>query len=125
MNDHATPQAQREDALRDLVQRRAPVPEAIAALARFPWDSDTELVALTRADAVRVLQDYLAGTLTAEDAQQWADALEVRDDVGREPGFADELTEFLFEMATPEVAGPLTPELATQWVQAFQARSPS
>jgi hypothetical protein len=121
MNDHATPQVQREHALRDLVQRRAPVPKAIAALARFKWDSDSELVNLTRADAVRALQDYLSGKVTAEDVHQWADALEVRDDIGREPGFEDELTEFLFEIATPEVAGTLTPELAKQWVQTFQA----
>lgn len=117
------PQVQREEALRDLVERRAPVPQAIAALADFSWDSDTELVNLTRADAVRVLQDYLAGKLTVQDVQYWADALEVRDDIGREAGFEDELTEFLFEMATPDVAGPLTPELATQWVQTFQAPS--
>lgn len=120
MNDHATPHAQREDALRALVELRVPVATATAALASFDWDSDRELVNVTCADAVRVLQQYLAGKLTAEDCQQWADALEVRDDVGREPGFEDELTEFLFEIATPEVAGTLTPERAQHWVQALQ-----
>ncbi|RJQ81374.1 hypothetical protein [Amycolatopsis panacis] len=120
MNDPTT-QAQRTGALRDLVQRRVPVPQALAALTDFAWDSDTELVTLTRADAVRSLRDHLDGTLTDRDLQSWADALEVRDDIGREPGYEDQLTEFLFEIATPEVAGPLTPERATHWIQTFQA----
>ena len=99
------------------MQGGTPVPAAIAALARFPWDNDAELVTLTGADAVRTLQDYLAGKRGALDVQQWADALEGRDAIGREPGLEDELTEFLCEMATPEVAGSLTLEVAKRRVQ--------
>ncbi|WP_326948645.1 hypothetical protein OG439_07610 [Amycolatopsis sp. NBC_01307] len=119
MNEHASPEEQRVDALRDLVQCRRPVRDAVAVLAGYKWDSDVELVNLTRADATRVLRGYLSGALTAEEAQRWAEALEVRDDVGREQGFEDELTEFVFEMATPEVAGALTSQRAQQWLNAF------
>ncbi len=119
MNEHASPKEQRVDALRDLVQRRRSVRDAVAVLAGYKWDSHIELVNLTRADATRVLRDYLSGALTAEEAQHWAEALEVRDDVGRERGFEDELTEFVFELATPEVAGPLTSQRAQQWLDAF------
>lgn len=46
------------------MQRRVPIPQALAALADSTWDSDTELVTLTRADAVRALRNHLDGTLT-------------------------------------------------------------
>ncbi|MGI5213374.1 hypothetical protein [Plantactinospora sp. CA-290183] len=105
----------RVDVLRDLIELRLPLGEATAALARFPWDSDAELVALTRADALRLLRRYLDGDVTAVDCQRWAEALERRDDVGLEPGFEDLLKELLFETATPALFGDLTPALAATW----------
>jgi hypothetical protein len=96
-----------------------PVAVASAELARFGWDSEVELVTFTRADALRIQRRYAAGTLSAEAVAQWAEAVEGRDDIGREVGFAEPLTEFLFELATPEVAGPLTPELLARWTTVF------
>lgn len=101
--------------LRGLVALTMPVAEAAAALAGFGWDS-SELVVLTRADAARVLRRFLDGRLGADEVARWADVLEGRDDVGRENGFGDALNEFLFEMATPEVAGPLTEAVANRWL---------
>ncbi|WP_027944924.1 hypothetical protein [Amycolatopsis taiwanensis] len=123
MNDQITPHEQRTQALCDLVELRIPVRAATSALSRFNWDSEDELVPLTRGDAIRVLRGYLDQTLNTEDIQLWAESLEGRDDVGREPGFADQLTEFLFEVATPELAGPLTPELAQRWIATFSTGS--
>ena len=74
-----------------------------------------------RADALRVLRGYTNGTLSSEDVQRWAEALEGREDLGREAGFEEPLTEFLFEIATPELAGPLTPELAQHWMTTLSA----
>lgn len=122
MNDQTT-QARRLAALRDLVELRVPIHDAMAALGRFAWDSDEELVDLTSMDAVRLLNGYLDGRLSADDCREWAEGLEVRDDVGREPGREEELNEFLFEIATPEVAGALTPQRAQQWIARLQQHS--
>ena len=103
------------EVLRDVVELRKSIGEAAAALASFGWDSEDELVTLTCVDALRVLRGYSNGTLTGEDVQRWAEVLEGRDDLGREAGFEESLTDFLFELATPEVAGCLTPELAHRW----------
>ena len=119
MNDSRSTAQERADVLRDLITLRVPVADATAALARFGWDSDDELVTLTRADVVRVLRGYTDGALTVDDVHAWAEALEGRDDVGREAGFADALTEFLFEAATPELAGPLSPDAARRWTTRF------
>lgn len=108
----------RAEVLRGLVTLAVPVAEAAGALGGFGWDSD-ELVVLTRADAARVLRRFLDGRLGADEVARWADVLEGRDDVGREDGFGARLNEFLFEMATPEVAGPLTEEVAHRWLGSF------
>ncbi|MGI5214911.1 hypothetical protein [Plantactinospora sp. CA-290183] len=101
--------------MRNLIELRLPLDEATTALTRFPWDSDAELVALTRADALRLLRRYLHGDLTAVDCQRWAEALEGRDDIGLETGFENLLKGFLFEIATPALFGDLTPALAATW----------
>jgi hypothetical protein len=110
----------RRSCLRDLVELRVPLARARASLARFPFDSDDELLALNRIDAVRVLTRYLDGSLPSDDLRDWADALEARDDLGREQGVDDALTEFLFQLATPDLAGELTPDRAAAWIDAFQ-----
>lgn len=113
--DNAALRAQRRAAVRDLVELRIPVARAVAELARFGWDSDEELHTLTRAAARRLLQGYRRGELTAEECRLWAETLEGRDDLGLEQNAEDTLTEFLFELATPELTEPLTPESAGRW----------
>lgn len=105
----------RIEALRDLINLRVAVEQAEVSLAEFRWDSDDDLVTLTRDDAIRVLQRYQAGELTSADCERWAEALAGRDDVGFEKGWDDTLKDFLFEIATPELAEPLTPEFSRRW----------
>lgn len=118
--DDASP-GDRRECLRDLVELRVSIPQAQASLARFPFDSDEELHDLTRTDALRALNRYLDGSLSSDDLRQWADTLEVRDDLGREQDFEEALTEFLFQLATPDLAGELTPDRAADWIETFQA----
>jgi hypothetical protein len=98
-------QRSRREILRKLVTLESPRAE----LAGFAWDSE-ELVSLTRADALRVLRRYVDGTLSLVAVTRWAEAIEVRDDIGREAGFEQPLNDFLFELANPELDGPLAPE---------------
>lgn len=51
---------------------------------------------------VGVLERYEIGWLSAEDIEQWADALEARDDLGIECGHEEALREFLFAISTPD-----------------------
>jgi hypothetical protein len=110
-----SPEAERLAALEDLMLLRVPVGSAIARLRAFPWDSDSPLVVLTRQHVQALLGAYLEGRLDEHDCESWAAALECRDDVGLEPGFEQPLKAFLFEVATPELAGRLTPPAAGRW----------
>ena len=107
--------SERRQALLDLLRLRRPLAEAVEALKRFPWDSDVELVTLSRLEALELLRMFAEGILTADDCAAWANAVEGRDDVGLEEGAEDALKEFLFEISTPEIAGELTMDGAEKW----------
>lgn len=61
----------REIALRDLLELRAPVREAIARLAEFPWDSEEELVELSRSNVSRALDLFQRDALSVEELTEW------------------------------------------------------
>ena len=107
--------AERRVALEDLLLLRRPIGEAIEAVKRFPWDSDVELVTLTRSNALRLLEAFTTGTATAMECEVWANAVEGRDDIGFEVGAEAVLKDFLFELATPEASRELTLETADDW----------
>lgn len=98
----------REQALRDVVELRAPLNDAIPALEAYPWDSEEELVTLTTDHVRAVLDRYLDGSLPAEDVQRWAETLEGRDDLA----LTETLIDVLFELASPEIQGELTEKKA-------------
>ena len=91
------------------------MPVAVRLLGEFRWDSDEELLTLTRADALRLITEYLRGGISADDCVTWAGAVEGRDDVGSEPEFESLLKDFLFEIATPEITRQLTVVSAEEW----------
>lgn len=107
---------QRTAALQDLVDLRKPVREAVAALSRFDFDSDEELVTLTPSAIVSVLERYLAGVISALDVEEWAEALFGRDDVGLLAGSENLLKEAVFELSTPEINDPISRGLAARWI---------
>ena len=108
-----------------MVALLGPVASLAAELAAYPWDSETELVILTRQDALSVLERYAAGRVVADDARIWASALEVREDVALERGARSLLSELLFQLATPEVTEPLTAEVARRWQARLEGREPN
>lgn len=97
----------RTEALLDLIRLRRPTAEARRRLQAFPWDSDTDLVLLTPADLRRVLDGFASGHLTAEEVEEWANAIESRDDVGFDELSQDLVFDCLFELANPRIERPL------------------
>jgi hypothetical protein len=105
---------QRLALLRALIELRLEPADALRSLARFGWDIDAPLTEIAAADVVRLLLLFNAGRMSPREVEDWADALEVRDDVG----FADRRTqEMLFELANPVLFGGLTHERAVAWIR--------
>ncbi|WP_426300244.1 hypothetical protein [Arthrobacter sp. R-11] len=97
----------REEALRDLVELRCPVPEALKRLSAFGWASDTELMKIVLEDITRALKRFEAKSLAAQDLEAWAEALQGREDLLLDPTTRDFLADALFELSTPELFGPM------------------
>lgn len=97
----------RVDALNDLLRRRIPVADGIRNLRQFPWDSPEELTVLAAADVVAALESYALGEMGAEGLESWAEAIAGRDDVAMETKAAENLTQALFELSSPELFGPV------------------
>ncbi|MCB9877501.1 MAG: hypothetical protein H6835_07870 [Planctomycetes bacterium] len=111
----------RTQALRDLIECRPPVAAAAARVAEFPFASDRELIHLTPDHLVAVLHRFIRGELTSHDVETWADALELREDVGCPP----ELGDALFVLSSPEINGLLTTTLATEMITRYGGRPTS
>ena len=97
--------------LRDLVQCIAPTADTAEALSRFPWDVEEPLVVLMPNHCVAVLDRFLRGELSSGQVEQWANALEVREDLD----FQSEIVgEVVHRLANPVLEGPLTAAAAKQ-----------
>lgn len=89
-------------ALRDLVQHRVSTATASSALRAFPWDAE-ELLDLRVDHVVAMLQRFEGGGIDADELTAWADAVEARDDLGRQPGCEDTINDALFTLSNPEL----------------------
>ena len=97
----------------ELVALSRPLSDILAELARLHLDADAELVRLERRHVISVLERYLAGELTADDVENWADAVDLQDAIG----LAEDdqtLSDAVFGLANPPAARPLTPERARE-----------
>ena len=80
--------------------------DGIWHLRQFPWDSPEELTVLTVADVVSALESHALGELGTDGLESWAEAIAGRDDVAMETKAAEDLTQALFELSSPELFGP-------------------
>jgi len=105
----------RKSALEDLIHLWGPVVDALKQLRAFDWDGAPDLVTLSSATVIEVLDRYLSGDVTAEEMENWAGGIEVRDDVAFPPLFDTVLKELFFELAHPEINRPLSADTAREW----------
>jgi hypothetical protein len=113
MHSAMSEQRNRREIVEDLVHLRRPPEELRSELKLFPWDSE-ELVVMTPADAIGVLTRATGGAISLEQVGEWADAIEMRDDIGLDPD--EPLREMIYELASPELEGPITMAKLQKWV---------
>ena len=92
----------RRQVLGDLLEHRVPARESQARLAAFAWDEE-ELVDLELRHVVAVLSHFVDGAIDAAEVTEWADTVDLRDDLGREPGRETQINDALFVMSSPEL----------------------
>ena len=73
-------------------------------LSEIDFDSETELVSMSRDDIVKILQRSLDKKISFLELEEWANLIECREDIG----FKDEKTqEMIFKLANPYLYGKL------------------
>jgi hypothetical protein len=102
----------RHEALKNLLELNGSVSSLVEAVQAFPWDADAALVTFTRAHMRAALQKYRDKALDAEQLEDWANAIECREDVGFEAGYEDMLQEAIFQLANPLLTLAVTDESA-------------
>lgn len=106
----------RRAVLRDLIDFNRPIRDLRMDLGEFPWDIDEELITLTAGDVDRILRRYLAGELSAKEVEDWAETLEVREDVGFDELPNEQVLEAVHFLANPCLHGDLTEATAREWI---------
>jgi hypothetical protein len=104
----------RTSQLKELLHFSRPVADVVSDLSAFGWDSDEELVTLEAAHISTVLNRFLAGDISAADVEDWANAIECREDIGLFQG--SPVADALDELANPVLTRPLTRGSAAEWV---------
>lgn len=106
----------RSEVLRALLRMEMPPSELAKRLAHVDWDADRPLVELSRRGMLDVLRAAAAGRVPASYVEEWADLIEGREDIGREPGSEAVLNEALFELANPTLSGTTIEQLVRKWM---------
>lgn len=114
---------ERKKALEALLGFEQPVELLRTALAAFSWDSDTELAFLSVGHAANILNRFVSGRAAAIEVENWANAVEGRDDIGFESPNEDMLRELVHELANPLLTQPLTRERAIELLKKMEAAS--
>lgn len=101
----------RAEILEELVRFDRPTEPLMRELSSLGWDWNGEpLLTLQKAHLLRIIDRFLAGDITAEQLQQWAENLEVREDVAFDQEEEELLDDVFFRIATPFINEPLTRE---------------
>lgn len=102
----------RQELLQKLIFCPASLNDTIVALRQFPWDWEREkpLIILTREAIKAILILYRDGTLTAQHVEDWANALESREDIGYEVGYEPIIGDVVYELANPYLTTSLSLE---------------
>lgn len=103
----------RTQLVRDLLEHRRAPGDVVSELQEFAWDSEP-LVTLQSQHILWMLDRFATGEIDATEVIAWADAVEVRDDVGRPADDDGELSQALFELSTP-LLFPDFDQLAQHW----------
>ena len=90
--------------LLDLVHFKNNIDTLRNMLSQIGFDSETELVSMSRDDIVKILQRSLDKKISFLELEEWANLIECREDIG----FEDKKTqEMVFKLANPYLYGKL------------------
>jgi len=99
--------------LNSLLKLDRPLTEILAPLNALGWDNPQTFVTLKPQHITQILQSYLNHQITELEIENWANAIESREDIATEN---ERLEQIIFDLANPLLTTPLTPQLAYHYL---------
>lgn len=97
-------------AVRDLVLFEKPLDEVVEKLKEFEWDYCGNPFVLMREHLERSMRRYLAGEISSGELENWADAIEMREDISFEEKHRSWIEGVMNDLANPTLNGPIAKE---------------
>jgi hypothetical protein len=97
----------RIDILKDLVFYNGDLSVLKKELSQYSWDAEKPYLVITKPQLLKVLIKCIDQIITFQNLEDWADAIECRDDLDFE---SEEIQEIIFELSSPEINGEITKE---------------
>lgn len=104
---------EREEILLDLINYDSDLSIIEKKLKWFPWDSEKELVCLTKQKMVDILTRYIYKDISINDLIYWASIIENREDIWFED---DSIQELIFFIANPDINGSFSIAIANEFL---------
>lgn len=102
------PYSMRLEAVRDLIELRDTLSNCRNRLLQFPWNFEGQATVITRLDVETVLTSFLQGKISSKDLEEWADLLELREDVAYEADHREWLNFALFNLSDQHLNGAIS-----------------
>lgn len=91
----------------------------LLALNELGWDSEESLAVLNRQHIISILNRYLNTELSCLAVENWANAVECREDISYEKNFETIIDRVIQELANPLIYHPLSYPRAREWYDSF------
>ena len=104
------------DNLKALANLDQPLSTILPILKTFPWDSNQTIITLKKEHLIHILNQYLNHSLSASDLENWANAIECREDITYETESEDFINDIIFDLANPILNAPISPEIVKQYI---------
>ena len=103
----------RKEILTDLILYRKELGTLQEELSIYAWDSNTPIVIITITEVKEVFNNYLNDNISNEELEDWANAIEMRDDIG----FGSEnIKEIIFNIANPILTQSISKQKIEQYI---------
>jgi hypothetical protein len=106
----------RLELLESLLLFNQPLKTILEELSKYGWDSDKPLIIVTPYHLSNLFKRYLNGELSIHDLETWANSVECRDDIGRQDNTSLFVSEIIYTLANPLLAGKVDEFKIRQWL---------
>jgi hypothetical protein len=104
------------DNLKALANLDQPLSTILPILKTFAWDSNQTIITLKKEHLIHILNQYLNHSLSAIDLENWANAIECREDITYETESEDFINDIIFDLANPILNAPISPEIVKEYI---------